>query len=73
MINDLASADGGVGFRLLVIGSPGHSHALNAVTSMPGSFALPLVLVMVIQFGHERRQTFHHWTKALPPRAAWHQ
>jgi hypothetical protein len=28
---------------------------------------------MVIQFGRERRQTFHHWTKALPPRPPWHQ
>jgi hypothetical protein len=42
-INDLASADGGVDLRLFVIGSPGHSHDLNAQ-----SLGLALVLVMVI-------------------------
>jgi len=57
IINDLASVDGGVGVRLLVIGSPGHSHALNAHLN-PGNLALALVLVMVIQFGQERRRTF---------------
>jgi len=74
IINDLAPNDGGLllrHVRLLVIGL-GHDHSLM-LTSISGSRWLALVLVMVIHCGQERRRTFHHWTKALLPRAPWHQ
>jgi hypothetical protein len=70
IINDLVSADGGVGLRLLVISA---APAIVTLTSIPGSLAIALVLVVVMEFGQERRRSLHHWTKALPPRAAWHQ
>jgi hypothetical protein len=74
IINGLAATDGGFFLRLmplLVIGL-GHDHSLM-LTSMRGSLGFALVPAIIIQLGQAQRGSLGQCTKALLPRAPWHQ